>query len=83
MRSTTPHRLRVRPFGHFLRQPLLGRLLQIFVGVAEPADKAASDFERLTDRLDPGRRPVVTTDAKWSWSEPDAVKDTLALYTGQ
>lgn len=51
---------------------------KIFVGVAEPGDKAASDFEKLADRLDPGRRQVVTTDAQWSWSELDAVKDTLA-----
>jgi hypothetical protein len=51
---------------------------KIFVGVAEPGDKAAADFEKLADRLDPGRRRVVTTDAKWSWSELDAVKDTVA-----
>lgn len=51
---------------------------KIFVGVAEPDTKAASDFEKLADRLDPGRRRVVTTYAQWSWSELDTVKDTLA-----
>jgi hypothetical protein len=50
---------------------------KIFVGVAEPGDEAAAVFERLADTLDPGRQRVVTTEAKWSWSELDAVKDTL------
>lgn len=40
-------------------------------------DEAAIVFERLADRLDPGRNRVVTTEAQWSWSELDAVKDTL------
>jgi hypothetical protein len=51
---------------------------KILVGVAEPGDKAAADLEKLADRLDPGRRQVLTTDARWSWSELDALKDTLA-----
>ncbi|MFP3460853.1 hypothetical protein R5O87_08405 [Arthrobacter globiformis] len=50
---------------------------KILVGVAEPGDKAASIFESLADRLDPGRKRVVTGDAQWSWSELDAVKNTL------
>ena len=51
---------------------------KIFVGVAESGDKAAVEFEKLANRLDPGRRRVVTTDARWSWSELDAVKDFVA-----
>lgn len=50
---------------------------RIFVGVAKPGDKAAADFERLADTLDPGRQRVVTADAQWSWSELDAVKNIL------
>ncbi|WP_331575024.1 hypothetical protein [Arthrobacter sp.] len=50
---------------------------RIFVGVAEPGDEAASIFERLADRLDPGRKRVVTLDAQWSWAELDAVKNIL------
>ncbi|MFF2318652.1 hypothetical protein ACFVTE_20580 [Arthrobacter sp. NPDC058097] len=50
---------------------------KIFVGVAEPGDEAASVFERLADRLDPGRQRVITADAQWSWSELDAVKNVL------
>lgn len=50
---------------------------KIFVGVAEPGDEAASVFERLADRLDPGRKRVVTADAQWSWSELDAMKNIL------
>lgn len=50
----------------------------IFVGVTEPGDKAAVGFEKLANRLDPGRRRAVTTDARWSWSELDAVKDIVA-----
>lgn len=50
---------------------------KIFVGVTEHGDEAAAVFEKLADRLDPGRKRVITTDAQWSWSELDAVKDTL------
>lgn len=50
---------------------------KIFVGVAKHGDEAAAVFEKLADRLDPGRKRVITTDAQWSWSELDAVKDTL------
>lgn len=50
---------------------------KIFVGVAEHGDEGAAVFEKLADRLDPGRKRVITTDAQWSWSELDAVKDTL------
>ncbi|MFC9352025.1 hypothetical protein [Arthrobacter sp. NPDC057013] len=52
---------------------------KIYVGVAEPGDEATSVFERLADRLDPGRKRVVTTDAHWSWSELDAVKKILVV----
>ncbi|WP_354260083.1 hypothetical protein [Arthrobacter sp. OAP107] len=47
---------------------------KIFVGVVEPGDEAASVFERLADRLDPGRKRVVTVDAQWSWTELDALR---------
>jgi hypothetical protein len=50
---------------------------KIFVGVAEPGNEAATVFERLADRLDPGRQRVITADAQWSWSELDAVKNVL------
>lgn len=50
---------------------------KVMVGVAEPSHEAASAFEELADRLDPGRRQVATIEAQWSWSELDSVKNRL------
>jgi hypothetical protein len=51
---------------------------QLMVGVAQPNHPAASGFEELANRLDPGRQRVLTKSAKWSWSALDKVKDILA-----
>ncbi|MFF2317937.1 hypothetical protein ACFVTE_16900 [Arthrobacter sp. NPDC058097] len=51
---------------------------RLMVGVAQPDHPAASDYEELANKLDPGRQRVLTKPAKWSWSALDKVKDILA-----
>ncbi|MFE5836015.1 hypothetical protein [Arthrobacter sp. NPDC056493] len=51
---------------------------KVYVGVAKPDDPAASAYEELATKLDPGRHRIVTADARWSWYELDALKDLLA-----
>lgn len=50
---------------------------QLLVGVSEPDHPAASGFEELANKLDPGRQRVLTKPAKWSWSALDKVKNIL------
>ncbi|MBT2551534.1 hypothetical protein [Arthrobacter sp. ISL-5] len=50
---------------------------KVYVGVAKSDDPAASAYEKLAAKLDPGRQRVVTADARWSWYELDALKDLL------
>jgi hypothetical protein len=50
---------------------------QLMVGVSQPDHPAASGFEELANKLDPGRRLVLTKPAKWSWSDLDEVKNIL------
>lgn len=47
------------------------------VGVSQPEHPAASGFEELANKLDPGRQRVLTKPAKWSWSELDELKNIL------
>jgi hypothetical protein len=51
---------------------------QLMIGVSQPDHPAASGFEDLANKLDPGRQRVLTKPAKWSWSALDKVKDILA-----
>lgn len=51
---------------------------KVYFGVAKPDTAAASAYEKLATKLDPGRQRIVTAVARWSWSELDAVKDLLA-----
>jgi hypothetical protein len=51
---------------------------QLMVGVSQPQHPAASRFEELANKLDPGRQRVLTKPAKWSWSALDKVKNILA-----
>ncbi|MFE4541183.1 hypothetical protein [Arthrobacter sp. NPDC056727] len=50
---------------------------KVYVGVAEPRHAAATAYEELATKMDPGRRRIVTVDVKWSWSELDAVKNVI------
>lgn len=50
---------------------------QLVVGVSKPDHPAASGFEELANKLDPGRQRVLTKPAKWSWSELDQRKNIL------
>lgn len=51
---------------------------KVYFGVAKPDTAAASAYEKLTTKLDPGRQRIVTAASRWSWSELDAAKDLLA-----
>ena len=50
---------------------------QLMIGVSQPDHPAASGFEELANKLDPGRQRVLTKPAKWSWSELDELKNIL------
>lgn len=50
---------------------------QVMIGVSQPDHPAASGFEELANKLDPGRQRVLTKPAKWSWSELDELKNIL------